>query len=201
MSSATTISAIAAVASAGVGAVGAYQQSQAAEAQAQAAKAQANYQSQVADNNAIVAQRNAERLQQYGDIAEDEQRERLAATKAAARARLAANGLLVDDTVGTTVTGLQIDLAGEGEYDILKLQDRYAQQVQAAQVQGVNYQAEAGLASLKASQQTFGQSPGFAVAGSLLSSAGSVYSAGKKAGWGGGGGSTAYSRQMSIMDI
>ena len=176
MSSATTIAAIAAVASAGVGAAGAYQQSQ-------AAKSQANYQSQVAANNATIAQQNAARLQQYGGIAEDEQRERLAATKAAARARLAANGLLVDDTVGTTATGLQIDLAGEGEYDILKLQDRYAQQVQAAKVQGVNYQAEAGLASLKASQQTSGQSPGFAVAGSLLSSAGSVYSAGKDAKW------------------
>ncbi len=190
MAATTTIAAIAAVASAGVGAVGAYQQSQ-------AAKSQANYQSQVAANNATIAQQNATRLQQYGEIAEDEQRERLAATKAAARARLAANGLLVDDTVGTTATGLQIDLAGEGEYDILKLQDRYAQQVQAAQVQGVNYQAEAGLASLKASQQN----PGFAAAGSLLSSAGKVYGAGKTAGWWGGGGSTAYSRQMSIMDI
>tara|TARA_R110000824_G_scaffold116453_1_gene267880 strand:- start:140 stop:667 length:528 start_codon:yes stop_codon:yes gene_type:complete len=172
MSSATTIAAIAAVASAGVGAAGAYQQSQ-------AAKSQANYQSQVAANNATIAQQNAARLQQYGGIAEDEQRERLAATKAAARARLAANGLLVDDTVGTTATGLQIDLAGEGEYDILKLQDRYAQQVQAAQVQGVNYQAEAGLASLKASQQN----PGFAAAGSLLSSAGKVYKAGKADNW------------------
>ena len=87
--------------------------------------------------------------------------------------------MLVDDTVGTTATGLQIDLAGEGEYDILKLQDRYAQQVQAAQVQGVNYQAEAGLASLKASQQN----PGFALAGSLLSSAGKVYKAGKADNW------------------
>ena len=57
----------------------------------------------------------------------------------------------------------------------MKLKDRYAQQVQAAQVQGTNFQAEAGLASLKASQQK----PMFAAAGSLLSSAGSVYGAGK----------------------
>jgi hypothetical protein len=183
------VGAIAAVASAGVGAAGAYQQSQ-------AAKSQANYQAQVANNNAIVAQQNAERLQQYGDIAEDEQRERLKATRGAARARLAANGLLVDDDLGVTATGLQIDLAGEGEYDILKLRDRYAQQVQAAKVQGVNFQAEAGLASLKASQQ----SPGFAAVGSLLSSAGSVYSAGKTAGWGGGGGGTAYPRLSASSD-
>jgi len=167
-----TIAAIAAVASAATGAASAYQQSQ-------AAKSQANYQSQVAANNATIAQQNAARLQQYGDIAEDEQRERIARDKSAATARSAASGFLAKDTVGTTAAALQIDLAGEGEYDILKLRDRYAQQVQAAQVQGVNYQAEAGLASLKASQQN----PGFALAGSLLSSAGSVYSAGKKADW------------------
>lgn len=190
MAAATTIAAIAAVASAGVGAVGAYQQSQ-------AAKSQANYQSQVAANNATTAQQNAARLQQYGIISEGEQRKRIADTKAAARARLSANGLLVDDTVGTTATGLQVNLAEAGALDILKLQANYREQIQAAQVQGVNYQAQAGLASLKASQQN----PGFAAAGSLLSSAGKVYGAGKTAGWWGGGGSTAYSRQMSIMDI
>jgi|TARA_R110000744_G_scaffold32965_5_gene76877 hypothetical protein len=150
--------------------------------QASAARAQANYQAQVANNNAIIARQNAERLQQYGDIAADEQAERLKATRGAARARLAANGLLVDDTLGVTATGLQIDLAGEGEYDILKLRDRYAQQVRAAEVQGVNFQAEAGLQSLKASQQ----SPGMAAVGSLLSSSGKVYGAGKKANWWGG---------------
>ena len=163
-----TIAAVAAVASAAAGAASAYQQSQ-------AAKSQANYQAQVANNNATIAQQNAERLQQYGSIAEDEQRTRLAQTQGAARARLAANGLLVDDTVDATGSLLQADLAAEGEYDILKLKDRYAQQVQAALVQGVNFQAEAGLASLKASQQQ----PGFAAVGSLLGSAGSVYGAGK----------------------
>ena len=168
----TTIVAVAAIASAAAAAASAYQQSQ-------ATKAQAKYQSQVAGNNVTIAMQNAERLQQYGSIAEDEQRERLAATKASARVRLAGNGLLVDDTVDATGALLQADLASEGEYDILKLKDRYAQQVQAAEVQGVNFQAEAGLASLKAAQQN----PGFAAAGSLLSSAGSVYGAGKAA-WG-----------------
>jgi hypothetical protein len=172
MAAATTIAAAAAVASAAAGTAGAYQQSQ-------AAKSQANYQSQVASNNAIIAMQNAERVQQYGDIALDEQRVRLAQTQAAARARLAANGLLVDDTIDATGSLLQADLAAEGEYDILKLKDRYAQQVQAAQVQGANFQAEAGLASLKASQQ----SPGIAAAGSLLGSAGKVYGAGREADW------------------
>ena len=167
-----TVAAISAVASAGLGAAGAYQQSQ-------AAKSQANFNAQVASNNATTAQRNAGRLQQYGDIATDEQRLRLAKTEAAARARLAANGLLVDDTVDATGSLLQVDLAAAGAYDILELKDRYAQQVQAAEVQGVNFQAESALASLKASQQ----SPGMAAAGSLLGSAGKVYGAGKEADW------------------
>jgi hypothetical protein len=167
-----TVAAISAVASAAAGAAGAYQQSQ-------AAKSQANFNAQVASNNATTAQRNAERLQQYGDIATDEQRLRRVQTSSALAVRLARNGLLVGDTVDATASLLQVDLATEGEYDILKLKDRYAQQVQAAQVQGVDFQAEAGLASLKAAQQT----PMFAAAGSLLSSAGKVYGAGKEAGW------------------
>ena len=175
------VGAVAAVASAAAGVASSYQQSQ-------ASKAQANYTSKVATNNVTIAMQNAERLQQYGSIAEDEQRERLAATKAAARARLAANGLLVDDTVDSTAALLQADLAFEGEYDILKLKDRYAQQVQAAKVQGVNFQAEAGLASLKASQQN----PGLAAVGSLLSSAGSVYKAGKNINFGGGSSSSGF---------
>jgi hypothetical protein len=177
VSAATAIAAIAAVASTAVGTASAYQQSR-------AANSQANYQSQVASNNATIAMQNAERLRQYGSIAEDEQRERLAQTKAAARARLAANGLLVDDTVGTTATDLQVGLAEAGTLDILKLADDYEQKIYAAKVQGVNFNAEAGLASLKQ------QSPGFAAAGSLLSSAGKVYGAGKEAGWFGGGGMT-----------
>ena len=166
------VSAVAAVAGAAVGAVGAYQQ-------AQAAQAQANYQAQVAQNNAIIAKQNAERIAQYGDIAEDEQRRRLLATKGAARARLAANGLLVDDTQDTTAAFLLADLAEAGEYDILKLRDKYAQEERAAQVQGMNYQAQAGLYQLQASAQ----SPGMAAVGSLLSSAGKVASAGQAAGW------------------
>ena len=171
MSAATAIAAIAAVASTAVGTASAYQQSQ-------AAKSQANYQSQVASNNATIAMQNAERLQQYGSIAEDEQRERLAQTKASARARLA-TGFLVDDTVGTTATDLQVGLAEAGTLDILKLADDYEQKIYAAKVQGVNFNAEANLAGLKASAQ----SPGFSVAGSLLGSAGKVYGAGKEAEW------------------
>lgn len=184
------VSAISAVASAGLGVIGAYQQSQ-------ATKAQANFKAQEARNNATIAMQNAERLQQYGIISDAEMRKRIAATKAAATARLAANGLLADDTVDSTGALLRMDLVAEGEYDILKLADRYAQQVYAAKVQGVNYQAESGLASLNQ------PSPGFSATGSLLSSAGKVYGAGKEAKWWGGGGTAfnSYNAKMSIMDI
>ena len=166
------VSAIAAVAGAATGAIGAYQQSQ-------AAKAQANYQRQVAENNAVIAQQNATRIRQQAEVAGAEQRERIAATKGAAKARLAANGLLVDDPGDTTASLFLQDIAEIGEYDILKLRDNYEQEARVAEIQGSNYQAQAGLFGLQAAAQ----SPGFAVASSLLSGAGRVYGAGKEAGW------------------
>jgi hypothetical protein len=160
------VSAIAAVAGAGAGALGAYQQSQ-------AAKAQANYQRQVAENNATIAQSNATRIRQQAEVEEEEQRERIAATKGAANARLAANGLLIDDPGDTTASLFLQDIAEIGEYDILKMRDNYDQEARVAEIQGVNYQAQAGLFGLQAAAQ----SPGFAAAGSLLSSAGKVATA------------------------
>ena len=166
------VAVLATIASTAVSAIGAYQQSQ-------AAKSQANYQRQVAENNAIIAQQNATRIRQQAEVAEAEQRERILATKGAAKTRLAANGLLVDDPGDTTASLFLQDIAEIGEYDILKLRDNYEQEARVAQIQGSNYQAQAGLFGLQAAAQ----SPGFAAAGSLLSSAGKVYSAGKEAKW------------------
>ena len=164
------VAAIAALASAGVGAVGAYQQSQ-------AAKSQAKFQQKVAENNVTITQQNATRIRQQAEVAKDDQRERVAATEGAATARLAANGLLVDDPGYTTASLLLQDIAGFGKYDILKIGDNYEQEARVAEIQGVNYQAQAGLFGLQAAAQ----SPGFAAAGTLLSSAGKVYGAGKEA--------------------
>lgn len=166
------IAALTSIGSAIMGAVGAYQQSQAAQAQA-------NYQRQVAENNVTIAQQNATRIRQQAEVAEQEQRERVAATKGAATARLAANGLLVDDPGDTTASLFLQDIAEIGEYDILKLRDNYEQEARVAEIQGSNYQAQAGLFGLQAAAQ----SPGLAAAGTLLSSAGKVYSAGKEAKW------------------
>lgn len=167
-----TITAIASVVSTAVGAVGAYQQSQ-------SAKAQANYQAAIANNNAIAARQNAERIRQEAEIAEDEQRERIQRTKGAAKVALAANGLLVDDTADSTAQMTLQDIAAEGEYDVLRLRDKYAQEERAALLQGTNYDAQGALMRLKADQQN-----SFMAAGStLLEGAGSVYGAGKDAGW------------------
>jgi len=167
------VAAIATVAGAAAGAMGAAQQ-------ASAARAQASYQRTVAENNAVIARQNATTIRQRMEVAEEEQRERLSATKGAARARLAANGLLVDDTEDSTAVGLIADIAEVGEYDILKLRYNYEQQARAAEIQGINYDAQAGLFQL---QRDATPSPGMAAAGSLLSDAGKVASAGAEADW------------------
>ena len=172
---AATVAAAAAVASVGVGAVGAYQQSQ-------AAKSQANYQAAIANNNAIAARQNAERIRQEAGIAEDEQRERIARTKGAAVAALAANGLLVDDSADSTAQQTLQDIAAEGEYDVLRIRDKYEQEERAAILQGQNYDAQGALMRLKADAQN----PAFAAGATLLEGASSIYGAGKDAGWWGG---------------
>ena len=149
--------------------------------EAQAQKEQYNYQRQVAENNAVIARQNATAIRQRMEVAEDEQRERVAATKGSAAARLAANGLLVDDPdEESTAVGLLADIAEMGEYDVLKLRYTYEQEARAAEIQGINYDAQAGLFQLQADNTPSGA---MAAAGSLLSSAGRVQSAGKEAGW------------------
>lgn len=172
MAALSSIAAVAAIGSAVVGAVGAYQQSQ-------AAKSQANYQRQVAERNAIIAQQNATHIRQQAEVAKAEQRDRIKATEGTTRARLAANGLLVDDPGYTTASGLLRDIKEFGALDMLRLEYNYEQEARVAEIQGSNYQAQAGLFGLQADAQ----SPGLAAAGSLLSSAGRVYGAGKEADW------------------
>jgi hypothetical protein len=167
-----TIALISSIASAGVGALGAYQQSR-------AAKSQASYQRQVAENNAVIARQNATTIRQQMEVAEQEQRERIAATKGSARARLAANGLLVDDPdEESTAVGVLADIAEAGEYDILKLRYNYEQKARATEIQGINFDAQAGLFQLQADNTP---SAAMAAAGSLLSSAPKVYGVGKEA--------------------
>ena len=146
--------------------------------QQQAAKRQANYQAQVARNNAVIAQQNADRIRMNKEMAEDEQRQRVEMTKGAARARLAANGLLVDDTEDATSQQLIQDIVEAGEYDVLKIRDNYEMEARRAELEGMNFLADASLMSMKASSIN----PGMAAFGTALEgaakAAGTAYSGG-----------------------
>lgn len=154
-----------------VSAFGTYQQSKAAQDQA-------NYQAQVSENNAVIAQQNAARIAQDSVVAQDEQRERIQRTKGSASAQLAASGLLVDDTEDSTVQNIFQDIEAEGALDVLRIRDKYEGEERRAQVQGMNFMADAGLQRAKAGSIN----PLFNAGGTLLEGAGSVYSTGKTQG-------------------
>lgn len=156
----TTGLAIAAtIASTAAGAYGAYQQSQ-------AAKSQANYQAAVARNNSIIAQQNAADVRDRGEVAEQEHRDRIKQTKGSAVASQAANGFLVDDP-GSSNVDLLADIAEAGELDVLRIRDNTEREARRAEIQGSNFQAQAGLFDMQASAQN----PGLAGATTLLSGA------------------------------
>ena len=147
-------------ASTALSAYGQYQQSKAAQSQA-------NYNAAVANNNAIIARQNAADIRDAGKTEEQEHRGRIAQTKGAARAAQAGQGFLVDDTEDSTNSQMMADIAAAGELDVLRIRDRTRRAEHQAEVQGVNFDAQAGLLSLKASQQ----SPMMAAGGTLLSGA------------------------------
>ncbi len=120
------------VASTALTAVSSFQQSS-------MAKAQAKYQAKLAENQAIDAAQRAE-------AEKDEQRRKIAQTVGAARARQAANGLLVDDTPDSTNKHLIEDLIVAGELDILRIADN-------ARREASGYEAQAKLHKFQAKSQ------------------------------------------------
>lgn len=155
-------------------AIGAYQ---AAAAQ----KAQAEYQAQVARNNQVIAAQNERDIIQRGEVAKDVQRTRVQQTIGSARAALGGQGLLVDDTQGSTAEKLQNDLRVAGTQDIMTLKSNIDREARKARIQGMQFEAQAGLFDLQASSI----SPMLAAASAGFSSFGSLYN------MGGGGQSTA----------
>ena len=125
-------------------AIGAYQQ-------AAAQKAQAEYQAQVARNNQVIAAQNERDIIQRGQVAKDVQRTRIQQTIGSARAALSGQGLLVDDTQGSTAEKLQDDLRVAGTLDIMTLKSNIDREASRARIQGAQFAAEAGLYDLKAS--------------------------------------------------
>lgn len=155
------------VASTAFQALGAFQQSS-------MAKAQAKYQAKLAENQALDARQRAE-------AEEDEKRRQIAQTVGTARARQAANGLLVDDTPDSTNFQLIDDLIVAGELDILRIRDNGERQARGAEAQAELYKTQAK-----------NQNPLLAGLGAGISAGVSAYGSYSTLVGGGGGGSVTF---------
>jgi type II secretory pathway pseudopilin PulG len=147
--------------------------------QSQARQAQANYQAAVARNNAITARQTADAIVARGKIAEQDHRRKIKQAKGTAKVFQAANGFLVDDSTDSTNVQLVADIAELGELDILRIRDNVALEERRSLIQGVNFQAQAGLFDAKAGDEN----PLLAGAGSLLSGAASTFTTAKTLGF------------------
>ncbi len=157
MSGATT-----AIMAVGVGmqTVGSYNQSK-------ATKAAYTYQGQVNENNAKIAQWQAQDALQRGATAEQRQRMSTAQLRGSQRARLAANGVALDE--GSPLNILQ-DTDYMGEVDALTIRDNAAKEAWGYRNQAAGYGSDAAMLRSRASAEN----PMFAGATSLLTGAGSV---------------------------
>jgi len=161
MAAAPALMVIGTVISAGTAALGAYMQSA-------AAKAQAKYQARVAEYNAEVARVNANTIRDVGEQKAEAVRTQVIRTKGAAVARMAANGLLVDDpNYDATSIELMGDIAQYGQLDIENVKYNTEVEAKRAEQVGVNYDLQAGLFNLSASMQKPGLSAMLAAAGPI----------------------------------
>lgn len=159
------LTAILTVAGTAMSAIGAFQQ-------AEAQKAQAEYSAAVSRNNAIIAEQNAADIVQRGEVARDVQRRRINQTIGAARAAIAGSGLLLDEGDGGTTSALLLDdLRTAGQFDIMTLKANVDREERRAKIQGMNFQAEAGLFDLQASSIN----PGLAAVSAAFGSASQLY--------------------------
>lgn len=150
------------VASTLVGAYGAYQQ-------ASAQKAQAEYNAAVARNNSIIAAQNEADIIDRGEVALETQRARVNQTIGSARAAIAGQGLLIDDTAGATSAMLLEDLSVAGDLDVMTLKANIDRESRRARIQGAQFEAQAGLFDLEASSISPGMSALTSVAGRMPS--------------------------------
>ena len=131
----------ASVASAAVGAYGAYQSGQ---AQSQAAA----YQAQVAQNNATVANQNATAARQSGAIQEQISRMKSADLEGKQRAAAASNGFDVNS--GSNLD-LQAGTAAMGNQDALTIRNQTARTAYGYQVQAQNFSSTSALDTMQSS--------------------------------------------------
>ena len=162
----TATLAIASIAATALGTgVSMYGQMQQSKAQA----GMAEYQSAVARNNSILAERAAADAELRGAQAERRQRSQISTVQGRQRAVLAANGVLVDDG---SALDLVSDTAQIGEVDALTIRSNAQREAMGYRAQGANYQADASLASMRASAAD----PTLGMAGTFLGGLGSVAS-------------------------
>lgn len=160
MAAASTVALVATIASTAVGAMGAYQQSQ-------AAKAQAEFQAAQARNNAIIARQDADAIKARGDVAEQDHRRKVAQAVGAARAAQGGSGLLVEGEEDDTNVLLTADIAEAGELDILRIRDAVDLRVRNKLLQADLAENQGLLFQSKADSE----SPFLAAAGTLLTGA------------------------------
>ena len=143
-----------------MGTIGSYNQSK-------ASKASFEYQAAVERNNAVLAQQQSADAIRRGQSAEGNARLRAAQTMGAQRARLAANGVALDE-------GSALNLLQDTEYmsgvDALTIRDNAAREAWGFQVQGQNATNNAQLLATRAGNER----PALSLAAGLLSGAGSV---------------------------
>lgn len=149
-----------------VGAVG-----QASAARQQSKDNQAAYESQaaVSRNNAMIAEWQARDALQRGARSEQQQRLKTASLKGSQRARLAANGVALDE--GSALNILD-DTDYMGEQDALTIRDNTAKEAWAHRNQASGYTSDSSMLSARAGAED----PNGAMFGSLLTGAGQVAS-------------------------
>lgn len=161
----TTLAAVAigtSVLGAGVGALGAYQQSQ-----AQAASAQ--YQAQVARNNATIAKQNADLALRQGEVAEQAQRQKTAQLIGQARTNMAAQGRTLDSG---SALDIQSSAAETGELNALTIRHNAQLKSRDFLNQSNSFTSQAGL--LDAQADWAEQAGYFGVGSSILGGASGV---------------------------
>jgi hypothetical protein len=143
----------------------------------------ANYQAQVAKNNAIVSSRNANAAIAAGQVQSQAVSLRSAAQGGQIKAAQAANNI---NTSSKSAIGVQESQRETGELDTLTAMNNAALQAYGYQVQGANFNAQAGLEQSIAGQAPIASALNFG--GNALDKAPSIGSNWLNFGGGGGGG-------------
>lgn len=137
--------------------------------QAQAQKNAANYQAQVAKNNAWLAEKQAQDTEDRGAEAERQHRVKVNQVMGAQRAAMAGQG--ADLSSGSPLDILS-DTAAAGTMDALTTRNNFGRDAAGLRMQGANYQQQAGLYEMQASNA--GAAGWLGASSSLLSGASSI---------------------------